>query len=62
MNADEHIACFAVVLQAFSSSRHRKVALYVALRGDMTDADGHGTHTSGTLAGGLNEEGGRWYK
>mmetsp|Transcript_27215 Transcript_27215/g.70074 ORF Transcript_27215/g.70074 Transcript_27215/m.70074 type:complete len:1426 (+) Transcript_27215:1145-5422(+) len=36
---------------AFSSSKHRKVVLYVALRGDMSDADGHGTHTSGTLAG-----------
>jgi len=27
----------------------------VALRGDMNDADGHGTHTQGTLAG---EQGG----
>jgi hypothetical protein len=40
--------CFAV--QMFQSATHRKIAMYYA-RSDSQDSNGHGTHTSGTLAG-----------
>jgi subtilisin family serine protease len=37
-------------VRQFSSAEHRKIRLYRAFA-DFLDANGHGTHTSGTLAG-----------
>lgn len=37
-------------VRTFASTEHRKIRLYRALS-DFSDANGHGTHTSGTLAG-----------
>lgn len=45
------------LVQNVANPAHRKVALYYApldaqgLRGDMDDADGHGTHIAGAIAG-----------
>jgi subtilisin family serine protease len=36
--------------RTFSSPTHRKIRLYRAYA-DFSDSNGHGTHTSGTLAG-----------
>ncbi len=35
----------------FQSDRHRKIAQYVSITGDVTDTVGHGTHTAGSIAG-----------
>lgn len=35
----------------FQSDRHRKIAQYISLSGDVWDSIGHGTHTSGSIAG-----------
>lgn len=38
-------------MRYFQSDRHRKIAQYVSLSGDTWDSIGHGTHTSGSIAG-----------
>lgn len=38
-------------MRYFQSDRHRKIAQYVSLSGDVWDSIGHGTHTSGSIAG-----------
>lgn len=46
---DDSRACTDV--RFFQSERHRKIAQYVSLSGDTWDSIGHGTHTSGSIAG-----------
>lgn len=49
VNFTQHISIVGGVLQ-FDSTTHRKLRMYRAYA-DFQDANGHGTHTAGTLAG-----------